>query len=168
MSNDCLDLPQKLTPPECIDVPQLVFEKKDDRAPYQEREMVHRTLYVPPLDGTEDQRKDFDIWVASGVHHILTKHYPGYPWKAICDSRQGLVYFNIPILMGATLHWTIKLAQWEDFAIGGERLVIEGGGQLLERMNLPRTGFEAGSFLDARDNKHKLDFDFDNARRRAV
>ena len=30
--------------------------------------------------------------------------------------------------------------------------------ELLERMNLPRTGFEAMSFVEARGAKHKFDF----------
>jgi hypothetical protein len=53
--------------------------------------------------------------------------------------------------------------QWDDL---NPKLVIDGGGELLERMNLPRRGFEVMSFLEAHGNKHKFDFS-DVGRRRA-
>jgi hypothetical protein len=39
-----------------------------------------------------------------------------------------------------------------------KKLVIDGGGQLLERMGLPRDGFEAASFERALRNKRGFEF----------
>jgi len=136
-----------------IDVPQLVRAERQDRV--AERQMEQRLLYVPPLDGSVDQNKGFDLFVSQRMSEILCHHYPGYPWKCVSNSQQGVVYFNIPALMDDTLHYLIKLGQWSDLS---PKLIIDGGGELLERMNLPRRGFEVMSFLEARGAKHTFDF----------
>ncbi len=145
-----------------IDVPQLVRAERQDRV--ADRQMEKRLLYAPPLDGSLDPHREFDLFVSKRINEILTHHYPGYPWKAVSNAQQGVVYFSIPALMGDTLHWLIKLGQWNDLS---PKLIIDGGGELLERMNLPRRGFEVMSFVEARGNKHRFDF-ADVGRRRAV
>lgn len=111
--------------------------------------------YVPPLDGTDDEVKDFDIHVAKGVLDILARKYFGYPWYVMAETRQGIVAFRIPDLMGPTLHYVIRLAEFTDL---NADLVIRAGGELLERMNLPRTPIDMAAYLHARQNKHKFDF----------
>lgn len=143
-----------------IDVPQLVRKQVMDRR--GERVMENRLLYQPPLDGSLDPHRGFDLFVATRIKEILDHHYPGYPWKVVSDAQQGVVYFNIPVLMGETLHWLIRLAQWDDL---NPKLVIDGGGELLERMNMPRKGFEVMAFLEARAKREKFDF-ADVSRRR--
>lgn len=137
-----------------IDVPQLVREQKLDRT--RDRQQSAQLLYTPPLDGSLDPHREFDLWIASNVYRILAEAYPGYPWGAKCNAQQGIVYFNIPTLMGDTLHWLIKLGQWHDMS---KKLVVDGGGKLLEMMNLPREGFEAQSFERAIRNKHRFQFE---------
>lgn len=136
-----------------IDVPQLVRAERQERI--SDRAYEKRLVYQPPLDGSLDPHRKFDLFVARRINEILSHHYPGYPWKVISNAQQGVVYFNIPVLMGDTLHWLIKLGQWDDLS---PKLVIHGGGELLERMRLPRRGFEVMSFLEAKRNKHLLDF----------
>ena len=138
-----------------IDVPQLVRADAPDRV--GDRQMLNVQLYKPPLDGTPDMHREFDMFVANRINEILTHHYPGYPWQSNADASQGVVYFGIPVLMGPTLKWVIRLGEWDDLT---PKLVIDGGGELLERFNLPRRGFEVDSFLHARDNKHKAQIDF--------
>jgi hypothetical protein len=137
---------------ERVDVPQIV--RADDNERRADRKMVTLRMYKPPLDGTPDLHKKFDMWVASRVNATLDKHFPGYPWSSSCDARQGVIYFGIPVLMGPTLRWVIRLAEWEDLT---EKLVKDGGGELLERFNLPRTGFEAASFIHSRDHRWLAD-----------
>lgn len=136
-----------------IDVPQLVRAERQERV--SDRAMESRLLYTPPLDGSLDPHREFDLFVSRRISEILTHHYPGYPWKVVSNAQQGVIYFNVPVLMGDTLHWLIKLKQWDDL---NPKIVIDGGGELLERMNLPRRGFEVMSFLEARDNREKFDF----------
>jgi hypothetical protein len=111
--------------------------------------------YVPPLDGRLDDRKGFDQFIADEVQLILQKHYPGYPWKAECNSKQGVLWFAIPILMGETLKWVIRLAQWSDL---NPKLIRDGAGELLERLNLRRGIISIGEFADQQRNKHRADF----------
>jgi hypothetical protein len=136
-----------------IDVPQLVRAERRDRV--SDRAIEQRLLYTAPIDGSLDPHRGFDQFVASRISEILNHHFPGYPWKVVSNAQQGVVYFSIPALMGDTLHWLIKLQQWDNL---NPKLVIDGGGELLERMNLPRRGFEVMSFVEARSDKMKLDF----------
>lgn len=136
-----------------IDVPQLVRAERQERV--GDRQMQQRLLYQPPLDGTLDPKREFDLVVSRRMSEILNHHFPGYPWKCISNAQQGVVYFNIPALMGDTLHYLIKLGQWDDLS---PKMIIKGGGELLERMNLPRSGFEVMSFIEAKGNRHKMDF----------
>lgn len=138
-----------------IDVPQLVRADAHERR--HDRQMVSIRLYKPPLDGTPDMHRKFDMWAASQVNAILDKEFPGYPWSSNCDARQGVVYFGIPVLMGPTLRHVVRLAEWSDLT---PDLVRTGGGEILERFNLPRTGFEVASFLHARDNRRLAQIDF--------
>lgn len=138
-----------------IEVPQLVRAEDNDRV--GDRKMVTIQMYHAPLDGSEDVFKYFDDQLARRVNEILTKAFPGYPWRSAADSRQGVIYFSIPILMGPTLNHVIRLADWGDLSA---RLVRKGGGEILDRFNLPYTKFEESSFLHARDNKHLAQIDF--------
>lgn len=111
--------------------------------------------YVPPLDGTDDEVKGFDIHVAKGVLDILARKYFGYPWHVMAETRQGIVAFGIPELMGPTLRYVIRLAEFTDL---NADLVIRAGGELLERMNLPRAPIDMAAYLTARQNRSKFDF----------
>ncbi|MET4187608.1 hypothetical protein ABIB86_000443 [Bradyrhizobium sp. JR1.7] len=144
-----------------LDVPQLVRAEVQQRD--ADRQMQTRLMYVPPLDGSLDPHRNFDAFVAGRIMEILNHHFPGYPWHAVSNAQQGIVYFSIPVLMGETLRYLIKLGDWSDLS---PKLVIDGGGELLERMNLPRKGFDVMSFIKARDQKHLSDFaDAGKARR---
>lgn len=138
-----------------LDVPQIVHVQDNEKR--ADRQMMTLRMYKPPLNGAPDVHKKFDMWIASRVNALLDKHFPGYPWSSNCDASQGVIYFGIPVLMGPTLRWVIRLAEWEDLT---EKLVIEGGGQLLERFNLPRNKFEAASFVHARDHRWEAQIDF--------
>lgn len=122
-----------------------------------DRQMVNISLYRAPLDGAADPHREFDRWVAQRAMAVLSKDFPGYPWDVECNAQQGIVHFGIRALMGPTLRWVIRLAQWSDLT---PSLVREGGGQLLERFNLPRRAFDAASFVEARDHKERAQIDF--------
>ena len=135
-----------------IDVPQLVRAERQDRI--ADRVLETRLMYKPKLDGTDDKHKSADLRLAIGIGAELQRLYPGYSWRVTCDSFQGIVYFSVPALMGDTLNAIIRLADLDR----DPKLVMRLGGQLLERMRLPRRGFEAMSFCEARASKHTFDF----------
>ena len=115
---------------------------------------VTRT-YQPPLDGTQDDLAGFDMRIATGIGELLNKFYFGYTWKSFADSRQGIVGFSIPELMGPTLHWIIRLAEYRELT---PDLIVKSAGELLERMHLPRGQIDMAAYLHAKDNRHKFDF----------
>lgn len=111
--------------------------------------------YVPPLDGTEDQLKAFDMKIAKQVALVLVKSYPGYSWLVTADSKQGVVHFCIPELMGPSLKYVIKLGQFPDLT---PKLIMVCAGELLERMGLRRGKMDLGEYLAAKNNKDTFDF----------
>lgn len=113
------------------------------------------SAYVPPLDGTDDLVKEFDIHIAKGVLDILARKYFGYSWHVMAETRQGIIAFGIPELMGPTLRYIIRLAEFTDL---NADLIIKCGGELLERMNLPRSQIDMAAYATARQNMHKFDF----------
>lgn len=141
-----------------IEVPQIV--RADEKGRRHDRNMVTVQMYKGPLDGRPDLYAKFDMWCAGQVMGILEKHHPGYPWMAECNAAQGMISISIPVLMGPTLKYALKLKDWESLALHGEKMVMEGAGNLLERFNLPRTGFEAATFLKARDHRELAQIDF--------
>lgn len=118
-----------------------------------------RKVYVPPLDGRSDDYEGFDMRLAQGIGELLNKHYFGYAWKTYADSKQGVMGFSIPELMGETLHYVIRLAEFTELT---PDLIIRHAGELLERMHLPRGKFDMAALVAARANKHL--FHFDNKR----
>lgn len=114
-----------------------------------------KSYYTPPLDGTKDEVDAFDMRIARAVAEVLVKHYPGYSWKVTAESKQGVVYFQIPELMGPSLNWVINLGQFSDLT---PQLIAIGGGELLERMGLRRGAIDLGEYLAAKNNKQKFEF----------
>jgi hypothetical protein len=116
--------------------------------------LVQQT-YVPPLDGNDDLYAEFDMTIARGIGELLNRHYFGYSWKSFADSKQGVVGFAIPELMGPTLHMVINLKQYSDLT---PDLIVNKAGELLERMKLPRGQADMAMVAFARANRHKFDF----------
>lgn len=96
---------------------------------------IKTAVYVPRLDGTFDSLKEADMTMARAVGRVLHAAYPKYPWKIISEIRQGYVAFQIPDLMGPTLHCFIRMA---DMGLMNDKLILDTAGETLERMGLPR------------------------------
>lgn len=111
--------------------------------------------YAAPLDGTADELKDLDMWIARRVAEVLVTKYFGYMWRVVADSKQGVIYFSIPELMGPTLNYVIKLGQYSDLE---PKLIARCGGELLERMGLPRGRADMAMLAEARKRMHTFDF----------
>lgn len=111
--------------------------------------------YIPPLDGSDDLYAEFDMQVCKGIGEVLAKVYFGYGWKTFADTRQGVVGFSIPALMGETLHYVINLKQYSELSA---QLIVDKAGELLERMNLPRGKADQIALVEAQNRKHSFDF----------
>lgn len=118
-------------------------------------ETTKTQAYTPPLDGTFDPHRAMDMRIARAVATVLDSKYPSYPWKVISEIRQGMVAFQLPELMGATLHVFIRLADYNDLS---DKLIIETAGNLLERMGLPRSRCDLDAYNAAKLRLHTFDF----------
>jgi hypothetical protein len=118
-------------------------------------ELAVQAKYIPPLDGNADDFAEADMRICQGIGVILSKVYFGYGWKTFADSKQGVVGFSIPSLMGETLHYVINLKQYSDLT---PDLIVKHGGELLERMNLPRGKADQIALVEAQNRKHTFDF----------
>jgi len=98
-----------------------------------------------------DPYKERDAAIAATMMKWLNRHYPGHLWGCIADTRQGIVKFNIPILMGMNNWWVVNLRTHD--IIDGMR---QGAGQILERYRLRRGRFDLTTFLEARDKHSAL------------
>lgn len=119
------------------------------------KEVKIEQQYIPPLDGTPDQLDRFDMSIARKVAEVLVRNYYGYDWFVIAESRQGIVAFSIPDLMGPTLKQVIRLAQFGDL---DRKLIRDTGGALLERMGLRRGPKDIAEYEKAKLNRHLFDF----------
>lgn len=106
-------------------------------------EAFHEAPAGPGDEVLVDDRKGADIACAKSCMELLQKHYPGWWWKVVADSQQGIVTINIPILMG---NWVFNIRGTEL----SERMVIRAGGEILERFRLPRSAVDLARFIEAR------------------
>lgn len=97
-----------------------------------------------------DPHKGSDAALAANMMKWLNREYPGHLWGVVADQAQGIVKFNLPILMGFKDYWVINL-HTHDIVDS----MANGAGQILERYGLKRGKFELGSFLEAR-HKHSI------------
>lgn len=119
------------------------------------RNMTIEQRYTPPLDGTDDQVGRYDMSMARAIAEVLVKEYYGYDWYVMAESRQGIIAFSIPDLMGPTLKQVIRLAQHADL---NKNLIKDTGGQMLERMGLRRGPMDRAEYEAAK--LRRLTFDF--------
>lgn len=113
------------------------------------------TKYEAPAEDdnvdADDPYKQQDLAVAATMMKWLNKHYPGHLWGCVADLRQGIVKFNIPILMGFDKWFVVNLRTHD--IVDGLRL---GAGEILERYRLNRGRFDLGQFLEAREKHSRL------------
>jgi hypothetical protein len=103
------------------------------------------------IHAAPDPNKERDLEIAGTMMRWLNRHFPGYLWATVADTKQGIVKFNIPILMGICDWWVVNL-RTDDIVDG----MAKGAGQILERYRLPRHYFSLDAFLDARAKHSKL------------
>ena len=92
--------------------------------------------------------------VCRAVGEDLQSKYPGYPWMVGCNHEAGTVVIDLPEPWkpikyrnyGILLHLSTVLGP------GGQKVVHHSGGELLERMNLPRDRAPLDAGLRAREN----------------
>jgi hypothetical protein len=138
-------------PHDPIDIGQKILLK--DTAGGNDRVVLEKyeAPATPDSGYAHDPYREKDREVAATMMKWLNKHYPGHLWGCIADLAQGIVKFNIPILMGVNHWWVVNLKTHD--VIEGMHL---GAGEILERYRLERGRFNLDSFLDAREKHSAL------------
>lgn len=99
-----------------------------------------------------DIHKDYDLWLAKRVYTKLIELYPGHLWAVQSDCKQHIIKIGLPILMGVKWWYCINLRQTEL----SDRVIMIGGGEILEMYRQKRGRIDVGAFLDAREKHSAL------------
>lgn len=97
--------------------------------------------------GRPDDKARADFFMTKQIAEKLEQHYPGYPWFVQVSSHQGIAQIKIPILMGDHAYVIHLTDLASDPGLG---CVLEAGGQILERFEMPRAGFSEAEFIAAK------------------
>lgn len=97
-------------------------------------------------DPMDDPVARADMSLARKVGDMLNLHYPGHAWFVEAAHAQGVVMINIPALMGQK-RYVVKIHTLKSDP--GMRSIVEAGGHILERYNIPRSGFNLDAFMTA-------------------
>ena len=99
-------------------------------------------------DGSHAQHAQADMAMAEKIGETLFSHYPGHVWQVHVDSRQGVALIKLAVLMRGGWKYILKLSDLNGDP--GMRCVIRAGGEILERFDIPRSGFDLSRFLAAK------------------
>lgn len=101
------------------------------------------------IDTDPFKLRDFEV--AGTMSRWLQREYPGHLWACISNLRQGIVQFNIPVLMGMDKWYVINLRTHD--VIDGLK---KGAGEILERYRIRRGALHEAEFLEAREKHSRL------------
>lgn len=109
---------------------------------------TRQTVEHEHMDEGPDPKAAADLALTARVAAVLETHYSGHPWRVMVDHKQGVVLISLPLVMPKNRHYVLHIeALKTDPAL---RAVMRAGGELLERYNVPRSGFSLTPFLEAR------------------
>lgn len=114
---------------------------------------VERTVYETPSE-TFDPNEAANRRLRNAVLTVLERHYFGHEWRVKASVHHRVVAFNLPELMGETLHVVIKL---NDHA-NSDETVTRLAGNLLERMGLKRGPADLDAVRAAKKRLHSFQF----------
>jgi len=97
----------------------------------------------------DDAQAAAKLAIARWTGELLQRHYPGHAWhvEVAMNARGGLIKIRINYLMPPNYWYNIKLSDAVSDPSG--QLVKRGAGELLERYNIPRTGFMVDAWRTA-------------------
>lgn len=96
------------------------------------------SIYVD--DGTHPENAMADEDVCRAVGEDLTRAYPGYLWMVGCSHRAGMLKIDLPFYKPPHLrNYAMQLRISTVLGSGGQKFVMLAGGELLERLGLPRS-----------------------------
>lgn len=120
-------------------------------------------MYVDDGTHPENAMADQDVCIAVGED--LTRAFPGYPWMVGVDHEAGMVKIDLMVHKPPHLrNYAMQLYLTTVLGAGGQKRVMQAGGELLERFGLRRgaahedtadIAAEHGLITDGHKNKSK-------------
>jgi hypothetical protein len=117
------------------------------------RKGVESLVYETPSE-TFDPNEAANSTLRLGIQQLLERHYFGHGWRVKASVHHRVAAFNIPELMGETLHQVVKLNELG----GNDAIIVKLGGDLLERMGLRRGPANLDEVREAKKRMHTFQF----------
>lgn len=92
------------------------------------------------------EREEF--FLASHVVDILTKSYPGFAWSANVKTKQGVILICEPTFMDQKIPYIIHINSVVHSEKVLRKIVVDAGGEILERFFLPREAMPVSMVCD--------------------
>lgn len=92
-----------------------------------------------------DAEHNRNMALSTRIWEVLQLHYPGHPWGVGVSHRQGVAQIFMPTFT----QWSYVIRLSELKADPGMKMVVRGAGEMLERFNLPRSGFSTDHYVNA-------------------
>lgn len=105
--------------------------------------------YDPTGTDGHDPHAAADMALTKRIAETLERHYPSHPWMVEVSHGQGVAYISLPIVMRRNQKYVLHTNTLASDP--GLRAVVRAGGEVLERHNVPRSGFRLDHFLHARE-----------------
>jgi hypothetical protein len=115
----------------------------------EQRTFAHSDENPDGLDHEAAARIAWECDMARRIVETLQLYYPGHAWEVTCDKRHGGAQLRIAVLMTGDHCYFMRFSDI-DGANSFDRVVRNAGGELLERFNIPRAGFQLASWMEAR------------------
>lgn len=98
-------------------------------------------------DDVDHRLQALEARVGKAAFEKLEQTYPGQWWRVDVPHKGGVIKIMLPFFTGKVWGYLIPMNKIDP----GLKVVVNGGGELLERFGIPRTGFNEAKLSDALD-----------------
>lgn len=109
------------------------------------RHAFTQPFYVRDQTGKHDPYERANLELAMVVFNKLQSEFPGHPWKVIPDHEGGL----LSVYLQGFSNWGFHIHLARLLSDTKLDIVRKAGGELLERMRLPRNGTDIEAWAAA-------------------
>lgn len=109
---------------------------------------TRRGFTAKTLDAEHDPYVQADVALTARIAAVLERHYPSHPWMVEVSHAKGCAFLSLPIVMKRNMKYVLHIdALKSDPTL---KAVMRAAGEILERHNIPRAGFDLTAFMEAR------------------
>lgn len=100
------------------------------------------------MDIEDDPYVQADLALTTRIAAVLERHYPSHPWMVEVSHAKGCAFLSLPIVMKRNVKYVLHISALKSDP--GLKAVMRAAGEILERHNIPRAGFDLTAFMEAR------------------